>query len=748
MDFLQGLNEAQREAVSHPGGPLLVFAGAGSGKTRVLTHRVAWLIAGNKAQPYQILAVTFTNKAAREIKSRIEGLLGPEAASEVWAGTFHSICARILRISGEKIGLDRNFVIVDDDDQISLIKECLRDLGINEKTFAPRAVLGAISHAKEQLLDPEAYLKKNTGRFEETVASVWRLYTRKLHDMRGVDFDDIILYAVRLLEERADVRDQYQRKFRHVLVDEYQDINFSQYRLVELLAEQHRNITVVGDDDQSIYSWRGADISIILNFERDFPDAKIVKLEQNYRSTQIILDASHEVVCSNENRADKKLWTSNGAGTLISLWEATDELHEAELVARFIEEEIAGGRQPSAFAVLYRTNAQSRPFEEVFMSHKLPYRIIGGVRFWSRKEIKDAIAYLRLIANDADNVSFRRIVNVPGRGVGATSVERLDNYAAVHETSLWRAATSGEVLAQIQPKAARSLQSFTGVIDLLRSRAKSLPVSDLLKATLEETGYVKMLEGERTMEAEGRLENLQELVSVATMFDTQAEDTSLEAFLAQVALVSDVDALDDEASAIVLMTLHAAKGLEFPVVIMAGMEEGVFPHARSLTGSREIEEERRLCYVGMTRAKEELHFTYAFRRMQYGASNRSSLSRFVKDIPSQFFVEAPKADPFSWNTSAVFAERTAVSNTGSQFREGDRVVHAKFGQGVVISSTGAGDEEQVTVMFAGGVGLKKLLLAYAKLEKAGGAARSGSAGAREERAGVSAPHSGDPFFDE
>ncbi len=743
MDFLQGLNESQKEAVSHEGGPLLVFAGAGSGKTRVLTHRIAWLIDQGKAQPYQILAVTFTNKAAREMKTRIEDLLGAQAASEVWAGTFHSVCAKILRISGEKIGLDRNFVIVDDDDQISLIKECLHELNISEKNYPARGVLSQISHGKEQLLDPESFLRKNTGRQEETVATIWRLYAKKLRDMRGVDFDDIILYAVRLLEEREDVRDNYQRKFRHVLVDEYQDINFSQYRFVELLAEKHRNITVVGDDDQSIYSWRGADISIILNFERDFPDAKIVKLEQNYRSTQIILDAAHEVVSSNENRADKKLWTENGVGKLITMWEAMDELHEADLVAQFIEEQVAGGRRASDFAILYRTNAQSRPFEEVFLHHKLPYRIIGGVRFWARKEIKDAIAYLRLIANDADNVSFRRIVNVPTRGIGATTIERLEDYAAVHDTNLWNAATSKDVLERIQPKAGRALQGFSGAISLLRDKARNLPVSDLLKETLEESGYLKTLEQERTMEAQGRLENLQELVSVATLFDTQAEDTSLEAFLAQVALVSDVDALEDDAQAVVLMTLHAAKGLEFPVVIMTGLEEGIFPHSRSLYDSRQLEEERRLCYVGMTRAKEELYFTYAFRRMHYGASNRSSLSRFVKDIPSQYFDNPPKAEPTAWNTSAVLTSRAPVSNTGSQFREGDRVAHAKFGKGVVINSTGSGDEEQVTVMFAGGVGLKKLLLAYAKLERATNGAHAGSDPAGDSEAVGSVE---DPFF--
>ncbi|MEI6915671.1 MAG: 3'-5' exonuclease, partial [Armatimonadota bacterium] len=572
-------------------------------------------------------------------------------------------------------------------------------------------------HGKEQLLDPDGFLRKNSGIQEETVARVWRLYAQKLINMRGLDFDDIILFAVKLLEEREDVREHYQRKFKYVLVDEYQDINLSQYRFVEILAEKHRNITVVGDDDQSIYSWRGADISIILNFERDFSDAKTVKLEQNYRSTQIILDAAHQVVSANENRADKKLWTENGIGKLITVWEAMDEVHEAELVAQHIEDQIAGGRKPSDFAILYRTNAQSRPFEEVLVHHRLPYRLIGGVRFWERKEIKDIIGYLRLIANDADNVSFRRIVNVPTRGIGSTTIERLDGYAAIHLTNLWGAAKDPNALANLQARSARALLQFTGIIDRLRDKAKTTPVSDLLKEVLDETGYMTMLKNERTLESQGRIENLEELVSVATMFDTQADDTTLEAFLGQVALVSDVDQLEDEAKAIVLMTLHAAKGLEFPVVLMTGLEEGIFPHSRSLYDTKQLEEERRLCYVGMTRAKEELYFTYAFRRMQYGTSNRSTLSRFVKDIPGQYFDEAPKVEPAAWTTNAVLA-KTAISNTGSQFREGDKVVHAKFGKGVVISSTGSGDEEQVTVMFAAGVGLKKLLLAYAKLEKA------------------------------
>ncbi len=714
-DILLNLNPDQLRAVTHESGPLLVFAGAGSGKTRVLTHRIGWLIQQGKARPDQILAVTFTNKAAREMKGRIEELLGPQAASRVWAGTFHSICAKLLRISGEKIGLDRNYVIVDDEDQMSLVKECLNDLNISDKTHPSRAVLAVISHGKERLLDPKRYLAKHSGAREETAARVWELYDRKLKEMRGLDFDDLILFAVRLLEEREDVRDAYQRKFRYVLVDEYQDINLSQYRFVELLAEKHRNITVVGDDDQSIYSWRGADVGIILNFERDFPDATTVKLEQNYRSTQVILDAAHEVVSCNENRAEKKLWTENPVGKLIMLWEASDELHEAELVARLIEEAVAGGRRPSDIAILYRTNAQSRPFEEVFIQHKLPYRIIGGLRFWERKEVKDIVAYLRLIANEADNLSFRRVVNTPTRGIGKTSMDRLGAYAAIHLTSLWAAACSQEAMQLITPRSQRAIGQFTGVIQTLRRMRENTPVSDLVKETLERSGYLETLKSERTMEARGRIENLQELVSVATMFDTQAEDTSLEAFLSQVALVSDIDALEEDAQPVTLMTLHAAKGLEFPIVVLAGLEEGVFPHSRALYEPGQLEEERRLCYVGMTRAKEELYLTYAFRRMTYGMSNRSSMSRFLKDIPGRYFEIPPGArqEAGLWGGGT----QTRTRNSDSPFREGDRVVHGKFGKGVVISATGFGDEAQVTVMFAGGVGLKKLLLAYAKLQR-------------------------------
>ncbi len=717
-DILLNLNPDQLRAVTHDSGPLLVFAGSGSGKTRVLTHRIGWLIQQGKARPDQILAVTFTNKAAREMKGRIEQLLGSQAASQVWAGTFHSICAKLLRISGEKIGLDRNFVIVDDEDQMSLVKECLHDLNISDKTHPPRAVLAAISHGKERLLDPKSYRAKHSGVQEETAARVWELYDRKLKEMRGLDFDDLILFAVRLLEEREDVRDAYQRKFRYVLVDEYQDINLSQYRFVEILAEKHRNITVVGDDDQSIYSWRGADVGIILNFERDFPDATTVKLEQNYRSTQVILDAAHEVVSCNENRAEKKLWTENPAGKLITLWEASDELHEAELVARLIEEVVAAGRRPSDVAILYRTNAQSRPFEEVFIQHKLPYRIIGGLRFWERKEVKDIVAYLRLIANEADNLSFRRVVNTPTRGIGSASVDRLEAYAAIHLTSLWGAACSQEAMQLITPRSQRAIAQFTGVIQTLRRMSENTPVSDLVKETLERSGYMEALKSERTMEARGRIENLEELVSVATMFDTQAEDTSLEAFLSQVALVSDIDALEEDAQPVTLMTLHAAKGLEFPIVVLAGLEEGVFPHSRSLYEPGQLEEERRLCYVGMTRAKEELYLTYAFRRMTYGMSNRSSMSRFIKDIPGQYFEIPPGArqEAGLWGGGAQTRTRV-TNNSDSPFREGDRVVHGKFGRGVVISATGFGDEAQVTVMFAGGVGLKKLLLAYAKLQR-------------------------------
>lgn len=720
IDLLSKLNSEQAEAVSHPGGPLLVFAGAGSGKTRVLTHRIAWLIQTGKARPDQILAVTFTNKAAREMKSRIESLIGAEAAGQVWAGTFHSVCVRILRMSGEKIGLDRNFVIFDDDDQIKIIKECLHELNLSEKNYPPRQVLSQISHGKEKLLGPDEYLARHSGLFEQTVGRIWKLYASKLRDMRGLDFDDIILMAVRLLEERTDVREQYQRRFRHVLVDEYQDINFSQYRLVELIAEASQNVTVVGDDDQSIYSWRGADIEIILRFEKDFPNAKVIKLEQNYRSTQIILDAAHEVVSANPRRAEKKLWSDKGAGKLICLWEAADELDEAGKVADFIASQVESGqRKPQHFAVLYRTNAQSRAFEEVFMHRRLPYRIIGGVRFWERKEVKDVIGYLRLIANDADNVSFKRIINTPTRGIGATTVQRLEDYAAIHQIPLFQAAQNRDALAGLQPKATRAIKAFTEMIEGLRKKATGLPVSDLLKETLEQTGYLKDLENEHTMEARGRIENLQELVSVATLFDTQAEDTSLEAFLSQVALVSDVDSLEDDSGSIVLMTLHAAKGLEFPVVFLCGMEEGVFPHSRSLFEPSQLEEERRLCYVGMTRAMEELYFTYAFRRMTYGASSRSSISRFIRDIPSQYFQPSQAFGGNTWQAAAMPPPKTGITNNSdSPFREGDKVVHAKFGKGVVISSVGKGDEAQVTVMFAGGVGLKKLLLAYAKLEHA------------------------------
>ena len=719
-DILTNLNEQQMQAVTHENGPLLVFAGAGSGKTRVLTHRIAWLIQTGKARPEQVLAVTFTNKAAREMKTRIENLLGRSAASEVWAGTFHSVCARMLRISGEKIGLDRNFVIFDDDDQMRLVKECMAELKISEKNHPARALLSGISHGKEQLLDPERFRAKHPGLREETVAKVWSLYQSKLREMRGVDFDDIICFAVRLLDERPDVLDQYQRKFHHVLVDEYQDINFAQYRFVELQAQKGRNITVVGDDDQSIYSWRGADVNLILNFEKAFPDATVVKLEQNYRSTQIILDAAHEVVSANDHRVEKKLWTENDAGTLIGLWEASDELEEAEIVASFIERRVDEGRCPSDFAVLYRTNAQSRAFEEVFMHHKLPYRIVGGVRFWQRKEVKDIVAYLRLIANDADNVSFKRVVNTPIRGIGSTTVERIESTAAATHLSIWAVASDPEMCTALQPRAVRAIGEFVRIVDGLREAARRMPVSDLVKEVLEKSHYLRELESEHTMEARGRIENLQELVSVATMFDTQAEDTSLEAFLSQVALVSDVDSLEDDTQAVVLMTLHAAKGLEFPVVLMTGMEEGIFPHSRSLYEPAQLEEERRLCYVGMTRAREELYFTYAFRRMAYGMSNRSTLSRFIKDIPSSYFQPAAQSQPANQWAALAETSRPRITNTSdAAFREGDRVQHPKFGKGVVINATGKGDEAQVTVMFAGGVGLKKLLLAYAKLERAG-----------------------------
>jgi len=775
---LDDLNPEQREAVEWPGGPLLIFAGAGSGKTRVITYRIARLIKSG-IYPSRILAVTFTNKAAREMRERVDKLVG-ELGGSLWMGTFHAICSRILRIDGNAIGLDRNFVIYDDADQISLVREIFKQKNIDDKSFQPRAVLSEISSAKEKMLGPEQYAEKATGFFERIAADVYKSYNSLLRKANALDFDDILFYAVRLFEQRQDVREKYQERFLHVLVDEYQDVNFAQYQLVNTISARHRNVVVVGDDDQSIYAWRGADVSLILRFGSDHPDAKIVKLERNYRSTQTILAAANEVIKHNRSRAAKRLWTENPKGTPITLTQAGTEQDEGMLVAdAIVKERRAGRRKFGDFAILYRTNAQSRVLEEAFLTMRIPHILVGGQRFYERKEIKDLLSYMRLALNPRDDASVRRVVNVPTRGVGHTAMAAIEKWAADRSMNLWNAITDQELLGSVQRKTAGGLRSFVSAIQQAReiaglggimeppletlaplgdgptghksktppqgnerresgrqatSNIPNQPVTPVLLSLLATSGYVDLLKAENSDDAISRLENLQELLSVTTEYDATAEDPSLSGFLESVSLMSDIDAVEEGGEAVTLMTLHSAKGLEFPVVFLVGLEEGVFPHSRSLNSDTELEEERRLCYVGMTRAREELHLVHAQRRSLYGQPSFNLPSRFLQDIPSELIDTigySGYAQPIRQvhqqrtGTYAVTEPRpTVAASAGPKkpswkppFEIGERVRHAKFGMGVVVSCSPLLEDTEVTVAFPGVVGVKKLNQKFAKLEK-------------------------------
>jgi DNA helicase-2/ATP-dependent DNA helicase PcrA len=736
---LDALNPEQRAAVTHPGGPLLIFAGAGSGKTRVISYRIARLIqSGTYAS--RILAVTFTNKAAREMRERVQSLVGEEAR-HLWMGTFHSIGARLLRMEGRHIGIDPNFTIYDDGDQLSLIREILKQKNLDEKAIAPRAVLTQISHAKEKLQTPEAFRPTAVGYFERIVADIFPLYNASLQKAGAMDFDDILFFSNRLLEQREDVRDKYQERFLHILVDEYQDVNFAQYSLVHSLSAKHRNVVVVGDDDQSIYAWRGADVSLILRFGSDHPDATIVKLERNYRSTKTILAAANEVIKRNRGRADKQLWTENAEGVPISLTLAGTEQDEAQLVVERIRRDTRSGRRRYRdFAVLYRTNAQSRVLEEAFLSAQIPNVLVGGQRFYERKEIKDLVAYLRVTFNPNDGVSFRRVVNVPPRGLGPGAIAKIEDMAARRGVSLAEACADQELQGSLTKKPAGELRGLLWHLEEARQIAEKGPVVPVVKHLLQVTGYQDMLRQERDAESVSRLENLQEFINVAAEFDATAEEVSLGAFLESVALVADVDSLTGEdGDAVTLMTLHSAKGLEFPVVFLTGLEEGVFPHSRSLGTDAEVEEERRLAYVGMTRAREELHLLHAHRRAVFGTPSFNRRSRFLDDIPAHLIDEVnPHNYPVPERRfgspegaiAQVEADRTGryrtvgapavaaeVSRWEPPFKVGDRVTHAKFGLGFVIACAPVRDDAEVTVMFSGGTGQKKLLQKLAKLEK-------------------------------
>jgi len=685
--LLESLNSTQLDAVKHTEGPLLILAGAGSGKTRVLTHRVAYILDQGLAAPEEILAITFTNKAAGEMKDRVALLVGPDSR-KMWVSTFHSFCARILRAHAEKLGYRREFTIYDGADQVRLVKRCIVELGKDLKRFNPRAFLAQISAAKNVLMTPDDYLRSTEGYIAENVAEVYDLYQKRLYESNAMDFDDLIMQAVALLEIFPDVRERYQTRFKYIHVDEYQDTNHAQYRLVNILAAAHRNLCVVGDDDQSVYSWRGADIRNILEFERDYPEAKVVKLEQNYRSTQTILDAANAVVANNASRKPKELWTAGDRGERIRIFTAADEYSEARFVVSEIERLVDSGVSPREVAVFYRTNAQSRALEDVLVREGVPYQIVGGVRFYERAEIKDAMAYLAVISNPTDSGALERIINVPKRGLGATSVARLQEYARRNGISLYEALAEAEAV-DLTGAAKKACRAVRDLFEGWRVAAAEVPPAEMIGAVLEESGYKGELEAESTIEAESRLENLEELINAARAYERVEPEPTLDSFLQEQALYSDQDALDTGGGQVTLMTLHNAKGLEYDHVFVVGMEEGTFPHARSLD-EQNLEEERRLCYVGITRARATLTLSYAKLRSSWGEREYQMPSRFLSEIP-----EALKAGTLSGTRAggggwgAALPRRDALERAGAPaFRAGERVRHAKFGVGEVVEAGG------------------------------------------------------------
>ncbi len=770
QDLLEGLNDKQHEAVINTEGPCLVIAGAGSGKTKVLTHKIAYLIHEKDVKPWNILAITFTNKAANEMKERVADLVG-EGAQDIWMGTFHSICVRILRKFIDRIGFDHSFVIFDTSDQRTLIKECLKDLQIDDKMFTDRSVQFEISNAKNDMKEPDQYDAMVKGDFRrEKIATIYNLYQKRLKDNNAIDFDDIINYTIKIFRENPDVLDYYANKFNYILVDEYQDTNKSQFTLIRLLASVHGNITVVGDNDQGIYSFRGADISNILNFEKDFKGTKIIKLEQNYRCTQNILNAANSVIKNNEVKYKKKLWTENEEGPLPTFHVADDEYDEG----RYIVEQINHLRREeyykySDFAILYRMNSQSRAIEEILRREDIPYKIVGGLKFYERKEIKDIIAYLRLINNTSDNLALKRIINEPKRGIGKTSLDKIQTISEQTGIPMYQIIKEADQygLARVYNNA----KGFIEVIEDLISKKDEYTITELIKATLSESGYTKALETENTIEAENRIENLEEFLTVAVQFEEEEADRDLSSFLEGITLSSDLDGMDDEEESVTLMTLHSAKGLEFPVVFLVGMEEGIFPGYKSIGEPKELEEERRLCYVGITRAKNNLYLTCSRQRTMFGSTSCNPVSRFVKEIPENMLEGADEIESkpsnsyedtdYEWsygrfnrgagsgnssygrnNSNVVsykidtkktkpepsFAFKSAESflaklnnkakeNTTdlSQYKEGQRIYHKRFGEGNISKIEPEGDDLKLDIQFDK-VGHKRLMAKFANLE--------------------------------
>ncbi|KNF07248.1 ATP-dependent DNA helicase PcrA [Gottschalkia purinilytica] len=731
MSFLTGMNERQKEAVLATEGPILVLAGAGSGKTRVLTYRIAYLIEEKGVSPYNILALTFTNKAASEMKERISRLI-VDGVDDIWTGTFHSICVRILRRNIEKIGYNRSFVIFDTSDQKTLIKDCLKEKDMNEKLFDPNSMLNFIGSQKDKLISPDKYINDNYSDFRERQkGELYELYQNKLKENNALDFDDLINKTIELFRQNPDVLEYYQNKFKYVLVDEYQDTNRAQYMLIKLLAKQHENICVVGDFDQSIYKWRGADIRNILDFEEEYPNAKVIKLEQNYRSTKTILDAANSVIENNLERKDKILWTENEEGDKIKIYNGDNEHDEAYFIVNKIKSICEEDEKSlSDFALLYRTNAQSRVLEEALIKGNIPYKIVGGLKFYDRKEIKDIIAYLRVIQNPVDNISLKRIINVPKRGIGKTTLDKVEDYSIKKGESIYSIMLDAEEIPGLSQRAITNLKSFVSLIGKFIAMKEILGVKDLIENILDSIGYIKELEEENTVEARSRIENLEEFLSVAIDYEANNEESNLEDFLANISLLSDIDRVDTEnGEAVTLMTLHSAKGLEFPVVFMTGMEEGLFPSARGFTDDDELEEERRLCYVGITRAKEILYMTYSSIRMLYGKTNYNAVSRFIGEVPESLIDgcnEKKKLNTATQNssTSSKYFKGYTFENTKKEpnlnsdsenIKAGAKVSHKSWGIGTVVQVKGQGENTEITVTFPS-QGIKKLMLAYAPIE--------------------------------
>lgn len=750
MSIYDTLNEQQKEAVFHTEGPLLILAGAGSGKTRVLTHRIAYLIEERGVNPWNILAITFTNKAAGEMRERVDRLVGFGAES-IWVSTFHSTCVRILRRYIDRIGFDTNFTIYDSDDQKSLMRDVCRVLDVDTKKYKERMFLSAISAAKDEMITPDEYELNAAGDFgKQKIAQVYREYERQLHANNALDFDDLLLKTVQLFQTQPDVLESYQERFRYIMVDEYQDTNTVQFKFVSLLAAKYQNLCVVGDDDQSIYKFRGANIRNILNFEQEFQNARVIKLEQNYRSTQNILNAANAVIQNNRGRKDKTLWTDNGDGEKVHLRQFDTAYDEAEFVADDIRKNIENGGTYQDYAILYRTNAQSRMFEEKFVACNIPYKIVGGVNFYARREIKDLLCYLKTIDNGRDNLAVRRIINVPKRGIGLTTITRIQESAAAREIGFYEALLGLDLIPGVA-RAASKLDSFVALIEYFKRRSDEVSITDLMNEIIEKTGYIENLEAEDKEDAQARIENIEELVSKIAAYEEQcaAEQVkpSLSQFLEEVALVADIDSLEENPDYVVLMTLHSAKGLEFPHVYLVGMEDGLFPSYMTITSDNDedLEEERRLCYVGITRAEQELTMTCARKRMTRGETHYNRMSRFLQEIPKELmengslpfdkemqkereqelirqnaYTQAKQAfrqKPFQNYGIQKGAKAFAVSKEkGLDYQVGDRVRHIKFGEGTVKGILEGGRDFEVTVEFDT-AGVKKMFATFAKLKK-------------------------------